>query len=84
MAKQIFKFRIHTGQYDSDGELCLFWIGGRLVPDGADHVWVTTPNGDKILRCEKKDVEPVDDQEISKSLLIERDIVNRHRKSTQN
>lgn len=84
MGKQVFKFRIHTGQYDSDGELCVFWIGGRLIPDGPNHAWVTTPKGEKVLRCERKHIESVDNQEITASLKRERILAERHRKKETN
>ncbi len=84
MSKGIFKFRIHTGQYDSDGEICLFWIGSGLVPDGPDHVWMTTPAGENVLRVEKSKVEPVDDKEIAENLMHEAKLIRKRTNSPLN
>jgi len=80
----IYRFRIHTGQYDSDGEQCILWMGGGLIPDGAEHVWLTTPDGKKVLRAERAKVEPVSKTEVVESMVREAEIIHRNRKAGGN
>jgi len=49
---------LHHFVIETSEGLCFTWIGGRLIPDGKDHVWLTTPGGRKVFRALRKEVSP--------------------------
>jgi hypothetical protein len=87
MSKPItYKFRVHTGQFNADGEICMMFCGGRLVPDDKekDSVWLTTPKGEKVFLVKKSMVDPVDNREMAEALLDEAEIIRRSKNAHNN
>lgn len=84
--KPIYHFRVRLGLFDSDGENCLLWIGGRLIPDKKDPrtVWLTTPDGKKVFQALRSSVEPLSIQEAEETIVNEAMLKQAHRKSPQN
>lgn len=80
----LYKFRVRTGRWDERGELFMFWIGGRVIPDGPHYVWLTNPKGEKILQVKRSDLEPVDNHEVTRYMMREMDLAKKETKSPLN
>lgn len=50
----------------------LTFIGGRLIPDGKDHVWITSPTGKKVVRVPRTAVSPSSHKELIKRMINDR------------
>lgn len=81
---QIYRFRVHLGTWDEHGENCLMCIGGRLIPDGPRHVWLTSPRGEKVLRVERTKIEPLSVDEAVESFMREAKIQKEIKQSKHN
>lgn len=82
--KTVFKFRVHTGQWDAHGEKCLLIVGGGLKPDGKNRVWLTKPNGEKLFSVHRSQVEPVSNDEAHKSIVREFELAKKLESAPRN
>jgi hypothetical protein len=69
--KPVYYFEVATGEIDEHGEIAFTWIGGRLIPDGLDMVWLTKPDGQKVFRVPKSKVSPSSKTQLAEAMLRE-------------
>ena len=63
MKTTIYYFHVTT----PEGDLVL--LGGPLKPDGHRHVWLTKPDGERLLRVHRDCVRPITREEAAEAIM---------------